>query len=42
MNIILYGKEGLEIGHGIYCPSFLLEGITLDWLYPFSKDHCFS
>ena len=28
MNIILHEKEGPEIGHGIYCPSFLLEGIT--------------
>ena len=26
MNIILHEKEGPEIGHGIYCPSFLLEG----------------
>ena len=25
MNIMLYGQEGLEIGHGISCPSFLLR-----------------
>ena len=37
MNIILYGKEGLEIGHGIYCPSFLLEGITWTGCIPSLK-----
>lgn len=42
MNMVLHGKEEVEIAQSIYSSGFLPEGICWAGYHPFSEGHCFS